>query len=145
MTSNLLPAIQQTASALTAERTRLEVVAQNIANANTTRDVNGQTYRRKQVLFESMLMPKNGESMQHAQAQGVRVPRLIEDQRPFQQVYMPGHPDADAKGNVFLPNVNPVEEMVDLMSANRSFEANTQVITSARQMFNAAMRISTPG
>lgn len=141
---SLLPAIDATSSALQAERTRLEVIAANLANAENTNDVNGQVYRRKQVVFESMVNTSGlaGAANNPAQNGGVRVAKIIEDPRPLQVVHMPGHPRADANGNVTLPNVNTVEEMVDMMTASRSYEANLQTIQSARQMFNSSLKIT---
>src|SRR5689334_14649603 len=117
-----LSGLGSTASALTAERTRLDVISENIANANTTHGLDGKAYQRRQVVFESMLA--QSAAAPDAGASTVRVARVENDPRPPQMVYNPGHPDADANGMVAMPNVNIYEEMVDLMSASRSFEAN---------------------
>jgi flagellar basal-body rod protein FlgC len=138
--SNLLPGIQSSASALSAERTRLDIIAQNIANSQTTRDATGTAYRRKQVVFETMLSQADASGAR--EVAGVKVAQVINDPRPFPQIYQPGHPHADAKGMVSMPNVNILTEMVDLATASRSFEANLQVISMARQIFNGSMKIA---
>lgn len=141
--SSILPALDATSSALQAERTRLEVIASNLANAENTNDVNGQVYRRKQVLFESMVNTSGlAGATDSAQNGGVRVTKIVDDPRPLQVVHMPGHPRADANGNVTMPNVNVVEEMVDMMTAGRSYEANLQALQAARSMFNSSMKIA---
>lgn len=141
--SSILPALDATSSALQAERTRLEVVAANLANAENTRDVNGQVYRRKQVLFESLVNTSGVAGAASKDTGGVRVAKIVDDARPLQVVHMPGHPHADANGNVTLPNVNVVEEMVDMMTAGRSYEANLQALQAARQLFSSSMKIAT--
>lgn len=142
--SSIIPAIDTTSSALQAERTRLEVIAANLANAENTKDVNGQVYRRKQVLFESMVNTSGatGAGSSSKDTGGVRVTKIVDDPRPLQVVHMPGHPQADANGNVTLPNVNVVEEMVDMMTAGRSYEANLQALQAGRQMFTSSMKIA---
>lgn len=140
MNIHLIPSIGTSQDALDAERTRLDMIASNLANAQTTRDINGNVYRRKLVSFESYF-PKNQGDATLLPVPSVRVSQIRDDQRPLTQVYMPGHPEADEKGLVTLPNVNVVEEMVDMMTASRSFEANLQVLQSARQMFLQSMRI----
>ncbi|HZT21367.1 MAG TPA: flagellar basal body rod protein FlgC [Verrucomicrobiae bacterium] len=127
---DLLPGVQSTAAALDAERTRLNVIAENIANANTTRGPDGQPYRRQVVVFETALQ----QAMNGAQAPVLKVAGIEKDPRPFQTVYDPGNPDADANGMVALPNVNVQEEMADLIAASRAFEANLAVVKNARAM-----------
>jgi flagellar basal-body rod protein FlgC len=131
---NILSGIDSTSSALNAERIRMDVVSQNIANVNTTRGPNGQPYARHQVVFESVLNSQLGASTSGALPTEVKVPRIEIDRRPPRQVYQPGHPHADANGMVSLPNVNMYEEMVDLMSASRAYEANLSVVKTARTM-----------
>lgn len=142
--SSILPAVDVTSSALQAERTRLEVVATNLANAQNTRDANGQVFRRKQVVFETLVQNSGAGGSPFAAATdgGVRVAKIVDDPSPLQVVHMPGHPNADANGNVTMPNVNVVEEMVDMMTANRSYEANLQALQTARQMFTSSLRIA---
>ncbi len=142
--STILPAADATTSALQAERTRLEVIATNLANAENTRDVNGQVYRRKEVVFESMLNTSGAAGGRDNSTVGsVRVGKIIDDPRPLQVVHMPGHPHADANGNVTMPNVNVMEEMVDMMTVSRSYEANLQALQTSRQLFTSSMKIST--
>jgi flagellar basal-body rod protein FlgC len=141
--SSILPAADATSSALQAERTRLEVTAANLANAENTRDVNGQVYRRKEVVFESMINTAAAGGDPKAPAMGtVHVSKIIDDPRPLQVVHMPGHPHADANGNVTLPNVNVVEEMADMMTASRSYEANLQALQTSRQLFTSSLKIT---
>ena len=138
--TNLIPAIDVTTSGLTAERVRMETVAANLANANTTRDVNGLPYRRKEVVFQTVLDRSLEADGIHSG--GVKVLKIAEDNSPFKKLYLPGHPHADAKGWVTLPNVDPVNEMVDLMTASRSYEANLQVMRVARDMTSRSIAIA---
>ena len=126
---DLLSGIQSTSAALSAERTRLDVIGENIANAHVTRGVDGKPYQRKVVVFETALQDalNGGET-----SASVRVARIQKDDRPFQLVHLPGHPDADASGMVAMPNVNIHEEMADLIAASRAFEANLAVVRNAR-------------
>lgn len=133
---NILSGIDSTSSALNAERIRMDVVSQNIANVNTTQGPNGKPYARHQVVFESVLKDQfnaNG-GIPGSQAGEVRIPRIEVDPRPPRTVYQPGHPNADANGMVSLPNINMYEEMVDLMSASRAYEANLSAVKTARAM-----------
>jgi len=137
MSMNLIPGIQATSSALTAEKLRLDMVAQNIANANTTQDLNGDVYKRKEVIFESNLKrAENGNVYK-----GVNVVEIRDDDSPGKKIYRPGHPHADERGMVQMPNVEVTKEMVDLITASRSYEANLTVVRTARQMAQQALRI----
>jgi flagellar basal-body rod protein FlgC len=129
---NLISGIDVSASALTAQQTRLDVVAQNIANAQTTRTAAGGPYQRQVVSFETELLRSQGA--EGASLQSVRVAQVTTDHSPGQQVYNPQHPDAGADGMVTMPNVNLSQEMVDLITASRTYEANLSVVKSARQM-----------
>lgn len=143
--------LETSASGLTAERLRMDVIANNIANANTTRTANGGPYRRQMIVLESRpsfasaLQQQLGQAApneQHAQVgQGVRVTQIIQDQRPFKVKYDPAHPDADANGYVQLPNVETVTEMVDLISASRAYEANVTALNAFKQMVSTALQI----
>lgn len=133
---NLIPSVDVTASALSAEKLRLDVVSQNIANAHTTRGPDGEPYARKVVSFEAEMTRAGG-----AGAKGVRVGQISEDQSIGPLVYNPSHPDADEAGMVRMPNVNLAMEMVDLMTASRSYEANLSVVRTARQMAQKALKI----
>ena len=134
----LIPSIQSTRSALDAERTRVEIVSQNLANANVTRAADGQPYKRKQVIFESLV---NNVGANPNSGSTIRVTRVESDNRPFREVFKPDHPDADARGFVRYPNVNVHEEMVDLIASSRAFEANVAVVKNARQLAQQAMSI----
>jgi flagellar basal-body rod protein FlgC len=137
---DFLGGIQSTASALNAERVRMDVISQNIANANTTRGVNGQPYRRQQVMFETVLLQQQLAGAGPSR-QGVQVAKIVADPRGPHLVHQPGHPDADANGMVAVPNVNIHEEMADLIAASRTFEANLAVVKNARQMAIQALAI----
>jgi flagellar basal-body rod protein FlgC len=134
----LIPSIQSTRSALDAERTRVDIVSQNLANANVTRAADGQPYKRKQVVFESLV---NNAGTNPNSGSTIRVTRVESDNRPFREVFKPDHPDADARGYVRYPNVNVHEEMVDLIASSRAFEANIAVVKNARQLAQQAMSI----
>jgi flagellar basal-body rod protein FlgC len=126
-----LTGINSTASALTAERLRMEVITQNIANANTTRGLDGQPYQRQRVVFETLLSQAQGVATGPME---VGVARIETDARPAKAVFSPGHPDADADGMVKVPNVNIHEEMADMMVSSRAYEANLAVVRNARAM-----------
>jgi flagellar basal-body rod protein FlgC len=133
MNVNLLPGISSTAAALNAERTRLEIVSQNIANAHVSHGPDGKPYQRQVVVFESVLERAGGGSA-GAQTPSLRVAGIRNDTRPPQTFYQPGHPDADARGMVTLPNINIHEEMADLITATRAYEANLAAAKNARNM-----------
>lgn len=127
----ILSGIQNTSAALDAERTRLDVISENIANAHTTRGVDGKPYQRQVVVFETaMQQAVDGGST----APTLRVARIDKDTRPPTMIYDPGHPDADARGMVAMPDINIHEEMADMISASRAFEANLAVVKNARSM-----------
>ncbi|MDD5348804.1 MAG: flagellar basal body rod protein FlgC [Chthoniobacteraceae bacterium] len=129
---NVISGINLTGSALNAEKIRMEVVAENIANAYTTHDVDGQAYQRKVVSFESVL---------RANGKGVQVGRVSTDPTPGETVYNPSHPDANKEGMVQMPNVNIATEMVDLMNSSRAYEANLSVVRNAKQLASKALSI----
>ena len=131
---NLLTGIASTASALNAERIRMEVVSQNMANANTTRDLDGKPYQRQQVVFEKILNQQFGSPGLGAGETGVQVARIEKDPRPPIFVFNPGHPDADSSGMVAMPNISIHEEMADLIVSSRAFEANLSVVRNARTL-----------
>ena len=135
-----LNALDISAMGLTAQRKRLDVVAENIANVNTTRTASGGPYRRKQVVFQSVM--NNQSFTAGGGAEGVEVADVTADPSALKQVYEPGHPDADARGYVSMPNVNIVEEMVDMISATRSYEANVTVMNSTKAMLQKAIEIA---
>ena len=134
------------ASGLRAERLRLDVIASNLANASTTRTAEGGPYRRRNVVFVAEPLESDFAATLEALAeqgarQAVRVAEVIEDSAPPRLVFEPGHPDANAEGYVAYPNVNPVAELVDLMSATRAYEANVQVVSATKRMAEAALSI----
>lgn len=137
---NLIPGIQSTSSALNAERIRMDVVSQNISNAQVTKGPDGLPYKRQQVVFQTVLDTQMQGSGSGSGA-AVNVAKVITDQRPPIMAYRPGHPDADSRGMVAMPNVNVHEEMVDLIASSRAFEANLAVVKSARSMAMQALSI----
>jgi flagellar basal-body rod protein FlgC len=137
----LFDAFDASGSGLSAERLRMDVTAENLANAQSTRTANGQgPYRRKEVVLEST---GSGAGASFADslkaARGVRVAGIVEDQTPLRRVYDPGHPDADAQGYVTMPNVNTVTEMTDLIGASRAYEANVTAMQTAKSMFTRTL------
>ena len=136
---NLISGIDVTAGALNAHKTRLDVVAQNIANAQTTRGPNGTAYQRQIVSFESELLRRSVGG--GSPLQSVRVAAISTDRTPGQQVHNPQHPDAGPDGTVTMPNVNLSYEMVDLITASRAYEANLSVVKNAREMAMKSLQI----
>ena len=128
---DVLSGVKSTVAALNAERTRLDVISENIANAQTTRGPDGKPYQRQVVVFETALKQAIEGG---GQVPMLREARIQKDSRPPQLIYEPGHPDADANGMVALPNINIHEEMADLIAASRAFEANLAVVKNARSM-----------
>jgi len=131
------------ASALQAQRIRLNTISSNLANAETTSTPEGGPYKKKSVYFESTPISFN-DQLAHSmdsKVQGVKVSKIIEDNTPPQKVYNPSHPDAGPDGYVKMPNISVLKEMVDMMSATRSYEANTTTIKSAKRMALKALEI----
>lgn len=142
----LFDAINASASALSAERLRMDVVAENLANAQSTRGADGEPYKRKTVVLQQV--QESGSSFAgvlgqklHSGASGVEVVGIQADSAPGKRVYDPGHPDADGDGYITLPNVNPVTEMVDLITAQRAYEANVTAMQTAKTMFTRTLDI----
>jgi flagellar basal-body rod protein FlgC len=140
--------LEISASGLTAERLRMDVTAENLANAQTTKGANGQPYRRKEVVlqeapgsFGATLSQAMGSGSGSGSSGGVQVAGVVEDSTPLKRVYDPGHPDADAQGYVSMPNVDTVTEMVDLISASRAYEANVTAMNAAKQMFSHTLEL----
>ncbi len=131
------------ASGMTAERLRMNVIAFNIANANTTRSADGGPYRKRYVVFEEVLADaqRNLDGLMRDVGSGVRVVEVSRDNEPGPKRYLPGHPDADEDGMVEMPNVNPVMEMLDMINASRGYEANVMAISAAKQMILKALEI----
>jgi flagellar basal-body rod protein FlgC len=146
----LFDAIDASGSGLSAERLRMDVTAENLANAETTKGADGNPYRRKEVVlqtaaggsssFASVLSSMQGGSATGARAaNGVKVSGIVEDQSALKRVYDPGHPDADKDGYVTMPNVNTVTEMTDLISSSRAYEANVTAMQTAKTMFSKTL------
>jgi flagellar basal-body rod protein FlgC len=134
---NLLSGIDVTTDALSAQKTRLDIVAQNIANAQTTRTPDGGPYKRQVVSFETELLKQtNGSSLQ-----SVKVGSISPDPTPGDMVYNPQHPDAGANGMVAMPNVNVAYEMVDMITASRAYEANLSFVKNARTLAQKTLDI----
>lgn len=138
---SLFGALSVGASALAAQRTRAEVIVENLANLETTRTPEGGPYRRKDVVFESAAVATPFASVMAAasSSEGVRVAEIAEDQRDPIRRYQPGHPDADAQGYVAYPRVNLAEDMVDLMSATRGYQANISAMSSVKEMMQRSL------
>jgi flagellar basal-body rod protein FlgC len=143
---DFLSAMHVSASGLSAERTRVNVATSNLANAESTRGPDGKPYKRQDPVFEAVaLAPAMGEaglSAGGAQPMAVRVSQIVDDQSPGRRVYSPGHPDADGDGFVTLPNVNPIHEVTNLMSASRGFEANATAMETLKTMAQRALDIA---
>lgn len=139
------------ATGMTAERLRMDTISSNIANASTNRsEETGEPYRRKIALFKENLeeeisrtkTPAGRETLQRTvESKGVVAAGIVEDATPFRQVYDPGHPDADADGYVLMPNVNILNEMVDMIASSRAYEANVTAFNAGKSMFMRALEI----
>ncbi|HEV7495136.1 flagellar basal body rod protein FlgC [Baekduia sp.] len=148
----LFDAIDASGSGLSAERLRMDVTSENLANAETTKGADGQPYRRKEVVlqqagetasnqptsFASMLSSMQGAGGAKS-VNGVKVSGIVEDSSALKRIYDPGHPDADKDGYVTMPNVNTVTEMTDLISSSRAYEANVTAMQTAKQMFSKTL------
>jgi flagellar basal-body rod protein FlgC len=138
---SLFGGLEISASALTAQRLRMDVTAENLANAQTTRGADGQPYRRKEVVLQQI--PQGGFGAQlsaamgvgSARAGGVEVAGIVQDQTAGKMVYDPGNPDANAQGYVQMPNGDTVTEMTDLIDSSRAYEANVTAMQASKQMF----------
>lgn len=144
--SGFFNSLNVSASGLTAERLRMDIISRNIANANTTRTASGSPYRRQIPIFQEMKSTQFSEvfdrvSGQQTSKDGVEVASITEDKSPFKREYNPTHPDADRDGYVLLPNVDVVTEMINLISANRAYDANVTVMNGTKTMALKAMEI----
>jgi flagellar basal-body rod protein FlgC len=139
---SLFGSLQVSSSGMSAQRTRAELLVENMANSETTRTPEGGPYRRKDVVFstDQQVSPFSAV-FQNEIGTGVAVADVIQDAREPQRRYMPGHPDADANGYVAFPNMNPAEDMVDLLSASRSYQANVAAISSVKDMISRSIDI----
>ncbi|WP_130806957.1 flagellar basal body rod protein FlgC [Senegalia massiliensis] len=142
---SLFSSINISSTGMTAERTRMDVISENISNANTTRTSSGTPYKRKLVVF-SESKPKfsdvlNDTLSKSNKSNGVKITAIKEDDSPYKVVYEPGHPDANENGYVEMPNVDITKEMVDMISATRAYEANITALNSSKSMFMKALDI----
>jgi len=136
------------ASGLTAQRLRMDVTAENLANAQTTKGADGQPYRRKEVVLREMSQGGFGAQLtaaigagSNSRPGGVKVAQIATDQTAGKMVYDPSHPDANAQGYVQMPNVDTVTEMVDLIDSSRAYEANVTAMQASKQMFTKTLEI----
>lgn len=140
--STLINALGASASALTAERTRIEVAVSNLANAESTRGPDGQPYRRRDVVLTSDPQSSFEDALGQAGAVGVKVAGIVEDQTPFRRRFDPSHPDADKEGFVSMPNVDTPGEMVDMLSASRAYQANLSAIGLIRDLVQKSLDLA---
>jgi flagellar basal-body rod protein FlgC len=137
---SLFSALQVSASGMSAQRTRAEMLVENMANAETTRTPQGGPYRRKDVVFSSDIQASPFSAVfQQEMGEGVRVADIVTDDRDPELRYMPGHPDADGNGYVAFPHLNPAEEMVDLLNASRSYQSNVAAMSAVKDMLNRSI------
>ncbi len=144
---SILTSLGISGSALTAQRVRMDVISNNIANAETTRTADGKPYRRQDVVFTPIDDPTASPIASRFDPtrpteEGVQVATILQDAAPPRMVYDPGHPDADANGYVAYPNVDIVTEMTDMISATRAYEANVTAINAAKNMATKALEIA---
>ena len=143
MGMDFLTALHVSGTGLSAERVRVNLASSNLANAETTRDANGNMYRRLDPVFQTEPIGDANEIAPNAAGpMGVRVSNIVADNGPGRKVYSPGHPDADVDGFVTFPDVNPVHEVVNLMSASRSYDANATALETLKQMAARGLDIS---
>jgi flagellar basal-body rod protein FlgC len=144
---SMFNALEISGSAMEAERRRAEVVAANMANAETTHTSSGGPYRRKEVVFSSsgsspfQLLLAGFRRLTGRSTPAVRISRIVNDPTPAVKKYEPGHPDADSSGYVSYPAINPIEEMVDLMGAVRAYQLNAAAVSATKQMIQGSMDI----
>jgi flagellar basal-body rod protein FlgC len=142
---DLFTSMDISASGLSAQRIRMNVISENLANANTTRTPQGTPYRRKEVLFATqpggVVLRAGFMRLPVDSGRGVKVTGIVEDRSPFREVYDPGHPDANSKGIVLMPNVNVVVEMVNMISTTRAYESNITALSAAKEMAMKTLEI----
>ncbi len=141
---NFLDSLRTSATGLSAQRLRMNLISSNLANVNTTQTKDGKHYQRKDAVFAAEQQTDFGSTLANRLAEGtggVKVVEIREDNRPPILKYDPNHPDADAKGFVALPNINVVEEMVNMISATRSYEANVTAVKATKEMAAEALEI----
>jgi len=139
---SLFSSLSVSASGMNAQRTRAELLVENLANSETTRTPEGGPYRRKDTVFQSdEVSSPFGSFFQRELSQGVSVSEVVEDSREPDLRYLPGHPDANKDGYVAFPKMNPAEDMVDLMSASRGFQANVSAMNAIKDMINRSIEL----
>ena len=141
---DIFQSLKTSASALKAQQIRLNTISSNLANIETTRTPEGGPYKKKSVVFKTSTDPSFEKHLDHSlkgAVKGVEVSEIVTDNSPPKTLYDPSHPDADDDGYVSVPNINLLEEMADLMSATRSYEANVTVVKSAKRMALKALEI----
>jgi flagellar basal-body rod protein FlgC len=138
---NFLKSLETSASGLYAQRKRMDIIASNLANIETTRTEKGGPYRRKMVVMRTKEMEQDFANMFDSSVKGVQIEGIVEDQTPFKKVYNPSHPDADSDGYLYKPNVDLIVETTNMMMARRAFEANIAAIKATRQMVIKALEI----
>ena len=139
---SLLSALSISASGMSAQRQRTELLVENLANSDTTRTPEGGPYRRKDAVFTSDPSAGDFSSMFESEVgsgSGVRVSEIVTDQRDPEKRYLPGHPDADANGYVAYPRMNPAEDMVDLLGASRGYQANVSAVSAVKDMIQRSL------
>jgi len=141
MAIELVPAINISYSALRAERMRMRVAANNLSNIHSTNDENGNLYQRRQVVFSSVLADRISDADSTYNLKGVKVDGIVLDNRPPVEHYAPYHPEADDNGMVKMPAISPIEEMLDMITATRAYEANLSVIKQSREMANKTINL----
>ena len=138
---NFLKSLETSASGLYAQRKRMDIIASNLANIETTRTEKGGPYRRKMVVMKTKEMDQDFDKMFNDSVKGVQIEDIVEDQAPFNKVYNPSHPDANSDGYLYKPNVHLIVETTNMLMAKRAFEANIAAIKATRQMVLKALEI----
>ncbi len=141
MAIELIPAMTISSSGLRAERIRMDLAANNLANVHSTRNEDGDLYARRQAVFSAVL----SDTLAHGhELGGVKVDQVVEDPRPPKQQYAPFHPDADESGMINLPNISAIEEMLDMITASRAYEANLKALKQSREIANQTIQMGKP-
>jgi len=138
---NFLKSLETSASGLSAQRKRMDIIASNLANIETTRTEKGGPYRRKMVVMRTKEMDQDFDTIFNSSVKGVQIDDIVEDQAPFKKVYNPSHPDANGDGYLYKPNVDLIVETTNMLMARRAFEANIAAIKATRQMAIKALEI----
>ena len=138
---DFLKSLDTSASGLYAQRKRMDIIASNLANIETTRTEKGGPYRRKMVVMKTKEMEQDFAEVFSSSVKGVQIEDIVEDQAPFKKVYNPSHPDADSDGYLYKPNVDLIVETTNMLMARRAFEANIAAIKATRQMIIKALEI----